>query len=303
MLHAGPYIYPPHREEEGVSLSLDITVPAMKPAPKPRRSGGKLLGLVIVFFVTLFIILFFQSSISKISEIRIEGNDLVPAEEIQTASGIHIGDHFFTTQAALVKNRVKAHPFIETVEVTKDFPGIFTIKVKEFRRVAFQLAADGTKEVLLADGSALPVAGQAANVPLDMPILSGWSPDDPLKSKLCAALAQVPPPMLSDISEIKPEPSVAYPDKIKLYTRSKFEVYTTIEYLPGNVDYLGYMTAELKERGKPTGIITMLEQIRHAPFETDKPKETKDPKTAPSKTPVKDQLPGNSKPAAKPANG
>lgn len=285
-------------------MQLDTAVPVMKPAPKPKRGSGKLMGLVIVFFITLFVILFFQSSISKISDIQITGNELVPAEEIAETAGVRAGDHFFTTQTATVRKRLKTHPFIESVEVSKAFPGVLRIQVKEYRRVAFQLAADGTREVLLADGSALPVAGQAAGVPLDMPILSGWSPEDPMKTLLCEALAKVPPHLLSDISEIKPEPSVAYPDKIKIYTRSKYEVFTTIEYLPGNMEYLGFVTAELAERGKPTGVITMLEQIRHAPFESDKQQEAKtDPKASPTKTPAKEQPAGGAKNTPKPGNG
>lgn len=260
-------------------LSGELTVPVMKPAPKPKRGGGKLLGLIILFFVVLFVILFFQSSISKISEVRIEGNELVPKEELAEKSGVRAGDHYFLTRSNTVAGRLKKHPFIESVEVSKTFPGIMTIKVKEYRRVAFQLAADGTKEVLLADGSALPVAGQAAGVPLDMPIMSNWKAEDPFKVKLCAALAQIPPYLLSDISEIKPEPSTAYPDKIKLYTRSNYEVYTTIEYLPDNIEYLGFFTNELKDRGKMTGVITMLEQIRHASFESDKQEEGKNTKS------------------------
>jgi cell division protein FtsQ len=268
----------------------------MKPAaPGPKRGSRKLLGLVMVFFITLFLILFFQSSISKISEIRIEGNELVPADEITLTSGVVAGDNFFTLRTGQVHDRVKQHPFIEAVEVSKSFPGVLKVKVREYRRVAFQLAADGTKEVLLADGSALPVAGQAANVPLDMPILSGWLPDNPLKVKLCAALAQVPSQYLSDISEIRPDPSSAYEDKIKLYTRSMYEVYTTIEYLPGNMEYLGFVTSELGERGKTSGVITMLEQIRHSSFEAEKAgqKESAGNSGPASNSPVQSSRQGN----------
>lgn len=254
-----------------IGKSAPGSVPAMKPAaPKPKRGGGKLLRLVIIFFIILFIVLFFKSSLSKISEIRVEGNQLVSADEVKAATGVQPGDNFFTVRTGSVQSMVAKHPFVESAEVEKSFPGVLRVKVKEYQRVAFQLAADGTKEVLLADGSALPVAGQAANVPMDMPILAGWLPDNPLKAKLCAVLALVPSQYLSDISEIRPDPSSAYQDRIKIYTRSQYQVYTTIEYFAGNIEYLGFVTNELKERGKDSGVITMLEQIRHSSFESQK---------------------------------
>lgn len=274
-------------------MPADSAIPVIKPSPKPIRGGRKLLMLIIVFFATLLIILFFQSSISKVSVIHITGNELVSSEEIAKEAGVVPGDHFFLVRKDKVKERLQGHSIIESAEVSKHFPGVVNITIKEFRRVGFQLAADGTREVLLADGSAVPIVGQAAGVPLDMPILSGWSPDDPLKKKLCAALAQIPARLLSDISEIKPAPSTAYSDKIKLYTRSKFEVYTTVEYLPGNLEYLGYITNELKDQGKTSGVITMLEQIRHAPFEWDKQPESKDGQAA---APA-----GSKEPSAKPS--
>lgn len=251
-------------------MPAENTIPAIKAAKKPGRSSRKLLSLLLLFFITLLVILFFQSSMSKISEIRISGNELVSKEEIGKAAGIAPGDHFFTAQTGKIRKQVESLRIVESAEVSKTFPGLITIQIKEYQRVAFQLASDGTKEVLLADGTALPVLGSAGNLPFDMPVLSGWSNDDPLKAKLCAALAAIHPRLLSDISEIKPASSAAYPDKIKLYTRSMFEVYTTIDYLSGNIEYLGYITNELKDEGKNSGTITMLEQVRYAPFDSDK---------------------------------
>lgn len=207
---------------------------------------------------------------SKISEIRISGNELVTKEEIAKAAGIAPGDHFFTVRSDKIRKQVESLRIIESAQVSKTFPGVISIQIKEFQRVAFQLASDGTKEVLLADGTALPVVGNAGNLPFDMPVLSGWNPDDPMKLKLCAALAAIRPRLLSDISEIKPVPTSAYPDKIKLYTRSRFEVFATIDNLPGNIEYLGYITNELQDEGKNAGTITMLEQVRYAPFDWDK---------------------------------
>lgn len=243
------------------------TIPAMKPARTPVRKGGKkLLALLLFFFVALLVVLFFQSSISKITEIRVEGQELAGEEEILEASGIDIGDHYFLASAERIAERVTALPVVDKAEVVKTFPGVITIRITEHPRVAFQMASDGTREVLLADGSVIPAVGPAASIPFDRPILTGWSADNPLKTELCRTLATIAPYLLTDISEIIPYPSHAYPDKIKLYTRSSYEVVTTIQYLPEKIQYLSYITNELKDRGKTTGIITMLETDRHAEF-------------------------------------
>lgn len=248
-------------------MPAETTIPVIKPEKRPKRSSRKLLFLLIVFFMMLLVILFFQSSISKVATIDISGNEFVSADDILQASGVAVGDHFFAVSLDKLKKNVKALKMIDSVEAGKIFPGVVKIRVKEYPRVAFQMASDGTKEALLADGSAVPVVGGAAKIPFDMPILTNWAPDDPLKIKLCGVLANIPPHLLSDISEIKPVPSEAYADKIKLYTRSKFEVYTTIDYLADRIEYLGFIINEMKDRGNSSGIITMLETVRFSPFE------------------------------------
>lgn len=254
-------------DKEGVSLPGETTIPAIKPKKPPKKSSRKLLSLLIVFFAALLIILFFQSSISKVASIEISGNELVSESDILSASGVAVGDNFFTVSLDKLKSNIKALKMIESVEAGKTFPGVVKIRIKEYPRVAFQLASDGTKEALLADGSTIPVIPGKLDIPFDMPILTGWTPDDPLKIKLCQTLSKIPPPLLSEISEIKPAPSEAYADKIKLYTRSKFEVYTTIDYLSDKIEYLGFIMNEMKDRGSSSGIITMLETVRFAPFD------------------------------------
>lgn len=253
---------------------LQPKVPAIR-KPKVRRRGSrKLLILLLLFFVTVLAILFFQSSISKIARIEIVGNELVPSETIGQAAGIAPGDHFFGVSSGTIEKRIAALKMIESVQVSKRFPGLVRIEVKEYPRVAFQLTASGQKQVLLADGSAVDVESSGQLAP-DKPILSGWSDDDPLKVKLCRTLAQIPDSLLSDISEIRPEPTESYPDKIKMYTRSRYEVYTTITYLPEKIKYLGLYVQNLQQNHIATGIITMLETDNHAPFpaEPDKAKQ------------------------------
>jgi cell division protein FtsQ len=247
-------------------LQEEQKVPLLPIPQKRSRTSRKLLAFLFVFFIIVLVILFFQSSLSRISEIQIEGNEMVASDVIGQAAAIHIGDRFFATSGKTIEDRITSLKMIQSAGVKKHFPGVVHILVKEYPKVAFQIAADGKKQAVLADGSVndLPVG----NIPLDRPILTGWSDTDPNKINLCKVLGELSIGALSDLSEIKPDASNAYPDKIKIYTRSQFEVYTTIAYLPDKIDNLPAYIASLKENNKTSGIINMLEIDNHAPFDT-----------------------------------
>jgi cell division protein FtsQ len=242
----------------------EMKVPALrKPKTRPR-SSRRLLALLFLFFVTVLAILFFQSSLSKISSIKIEGNELLSSEAIGQASGLSVGDHFFSVSARAVESKVAAMKMVESVQVAKHFPGVITITVKEYPKVAFQMGDGGKLQAVLADGSAVTL--RSGVVP-DKPILTDWSDSDPMKAKLCKTLSQIPPGLLSDISEIRPDPSDGFPDKIKMYTRSQFIVTTTVTLLPEKIAYLQTYIDNLHENNISGGIITMLLADSHTPLE------------------------------------
>jgi cell division protein FtsQ len=244
-------------------------MPVIKEPKKRSRSSGKLLVFLFIFFITLLCVLFFQSTLSKISEVQIVGQEHVSIDEIGQAAAIKPGDHFFSVSSSSVGERIKALRMIESVEVTKHFPGKIHIEVKEYPKVAYQINENGQVEALLADASVVRVSAPTAA--LDMPILSGWAKDDPLKEQLCKVMAQLPAVLFADVSEIKPAPSESYPDKIKMYTRSQFEVQTTIGYLPEKMKYMESYIANLRDNKIKGGVLKLLEADSHTPFETKEP--------------------------------
>ncbi|WP_159883964.1 cell division protein FtsQ/DivIB [Paenibacillus puerhi] len=244
-------------------------LPVMKQSKPRNLSSKKLLFFLFLFFITLLTILFFQSSLSKITEVTIEGQALVAEEQIRKAAAVVPGDHFFSVSGDRIVNQIKALRMIESVEVNKRFPGRIDILVKEYPKVAYQFGDNGQVEALLSDGSVVPVTMQGAK--LDMPILSGWSKDDPLKIELCRAMARLDPSLFADVSEIMPWPSQSFPDRIKMYTRSQFEVVTTIEFLPQKMPNMEGFLASLRENDITSGVLTMLLADSHAPFPANEP--------------------------------
>ncbi|WP_256223243.1 cell division protein FtsQ/DivIB [Paenibacillus sp. 1_12] len=238
------------------------------PKPKARGRGSKkLLIFLILFFITLLCVLFFQSSLSKITKIEIEGLELLAPETVGQAITIKNGAHFFSQSSATIAKQVRALKMVESAEVSKHFPGRIHIQIHEFPKVAYQFDSNNQPQAILADGTVVSISTQM-NFVLDKPILSGWSDNDPLKLKLCQVIASLEPSYLVDISEIKPDPTESYPDRIKMYTRSKFEVITVIGYLPDKLKYLDSYIANLKENKINTGVLKLLEADTHAPFDT-----------------------------------
>jgi cell division protein FtsQ len=233
-------------------------MPIMREKKTRSRSSRKLLVLLFLFFITLLTILFFNSSISRISFIEIVGNRHLSSQEIGQASGIRTGDHFFASRAKTIENRLMKLNIVKSVKVRKNFPGHIVIEVNEYPEVAFMISSKNEMVALLANGASVEVD---KGMMIDRPILTGWGEKDPKKAELCRNLGEIPPELLADISEIKPDPTAAYPDKIKLYTRSQFEVSTTVSLLPEKIEYMRYIIAE-----KEPGFIIMLEADHHSPY-------------------------------------
>lgn len=255
-------------------MSAEDRLPVIQ-KPKARTgSSKKLLLFLFIFFVTLLLVLFFQSSLNEVTEVEIVGQELVSAEEIGQASGVKLGDHFFSVPSGQIEQGVEQLPMIESAEVSKHFPGKIRIEVKEYPKVAYQMGESGGLEALLADGSAMPVTARTG-VALDMPLLTGWADNDPLKLELCRTMADIPADLFSDVSEILPFPSSSYPDKIKMYTRSQYEVHTLISYLPEKMKALNSYIATLKEDNKIGGILTLLEADSHGPYDPQAGRKTR----------------------------
>ena len=238
-------------------------IPALKREAEPPRSrrGKKLIRLLIALAAILLVVLFFRSPLSKIAEIQVEGNEFVGREDVVQALGVSSGDSFFFPGIGKLKQRVEELQPIESVRIIKNFPGVLRVKVKEYPQVAVRLAADGGMSAILSNGLMLPMPKD--KLP-DKPILSGWKTDDANLVELCRALSELPGYLLSDLSEIQPDPSVSYPKRIKLFTRSRFEVTTSIDLLKDKIAYL----SDIVQNREP-GKITMLDVDYYSPYSTE----------------------------------
>ncbi|AZN40529.1 cell division protein FtsQ/DivIB [Paenibacillus albus] len=233
-------------------------MPVLREPEKRRRGGKKLLAVLFLLFIVILGVLFFNSSISKVSTVTVEGQHFLSADTIRKTAGIAAGDAFFGTSAGKIETRIRQLKQIDTVKVTKSFPGSVTIKVKEFKTVAYTLSKNSELTAMLANGTSIAAGSDSI---VDKPILSGWKDGDPVLADLCKMLATIPEDSITDFSEIKPSPSPSYPDRIKIYTRTRFEVITAVSLLPEKIPTLNAVI-EIQ----PPGLVTMLLADKYASF-------------------------------------
>ncbi|WP_028611221.1 cell division protein FtsQ/DivIB [Paenibacillus harenae] len=244
---------------------MSAQMPVLKEPGRKRTGSRKLIIILFLLFIALLAVLFFNSSISKISEIQIDGTRFATKEEIGQAAAVAVGDAFFGTSSGTIEENIKTLPQVNQAKVTKVFPGVFKIAVEEFPVVAFELSDQGEMTALLSNGTSVSASNDQLLL-VDKPVLSGWSPDDPIKAELTTQLGKIPAKQLSDLSEIIPFPSKAYPDRIVMFTRTKFEVITAVSVLPDKIEALNAVI-ETQEPGK----ITMLLADTYVPFQPESP--------------------------------
>jgi cell division protein FtsQ len=232
------------------------------PKPKIKKNRGKkVIYLLLFFFIVLLVVLFFRSSISKIDSIEIKGNHYTQLKKVGQALSIDIGDSFFSASTGRLEKRVQQLTNVESVKVIKHFPGQVQVKIKEFGEVAHVIGKDGKMNIVLSNGNVvIPIKGKSIKL---MPVLSGWEQQKDNQKQLSGLLKDIPQTLLSDISQIKPDPTPSYPDRIRLFTRSHFEVITTVEYLPDKIDYMRAIIG-----GREPGEIKLLEANSYRSYES-----------------------------------
>lgn len=238
-------------------------VPVLKhPVPSKKRGGRKVAVILFLLVLVLLCVLFFRSSFSKISEITFEGNTYLSNEELLEVAGVQVGDPYFGTSNGKIEGKLTEVPSIEMVTVDKAFPGKLHILVKEHPLVAYEFTGTDQLNGLLANGTKVPRSN--GSTLMDKPILTGWDEADPYLPKLCAKLAGISDALLLDISEIVPSPTVSYPDRIKMYTRSGFEIISSIAVLQDKAEYMSMIMDS-----QDPGLLTLLEADTYVPFNAD----------------------------------
>ncbi|MBN2416554.1 FtsQ-type POTRA domain-containing protein [bacterium] len=101
-----------------------------------------------------------------VREVLLKGNDLLSDGEVREAAGLVSPEHMHTVSLSAIDARLRQIPFVESVQVTKSYPGSIQLRIEEKQPIAL-LKVDGELYCLDETGLVLPSRpGKMYNLPL-----------------------------------------------------------------------------------------------------------------------------------------
>lgn len=228
-------------------INIDERLPKLK-EKRRKRANKSLMIYLTFFFCLLFLIIYFQSPLSKISSISIYGNNYISDIEIVEASNIKIKEtSFLYFDKEGTKNNIENIKELDKIRFERKFPNKLHIYVEELDTVGY-ISTDSKYFPLLENGEILKT--KVSRQPnFSVPILFGWKNSEGLQ-ELAQELQVMNASVRMAISEIHYKPSSTDKQKILLYMNDGNEVLASISSLSDKLNKYPTLVAQLKTKEK-----------------------------------------------------
>ena len=241
-----------------------VPIEKINPMVREKRkieARKKLVKLLIVFFVLIVIIVYFQSDYSKIKELTIKGNLITKKEEIIEWSGFKENDYFLKLRTEKMKEMLEKHGEIQKVTFKRSFPNKMSVTVVEYDQFAY-LIKNGKNYPVLENAYVLKEESEALN---SSPLLQDFNQDAYLDETVLE-LGKLPKDILLCISEVQYTPSNIDKNILTLYMNDGMQVLATITKL-SNLKYYPEMISNIPDGKK--GLLDLQVGTFFKPFEEE----------------------------------
>src|ERR1700730_14674490 len=107
-----------HREgerpmEKGKIVSLEDRIPKLKEQRK-RKTNKRLVLLLSIFFLLILVVIYFQSPLSRVHNITVEGNAAVSTDAIKKESGVTEQTNIWNLNKKKMKANIQKMPEIKS---------------------------------------------------------------------------------------------------------------------------------------------------------------------------------------------
>lgn len=248
--------------EKGKVVTLEERVPKLKEQRK-HKANRRLILYLSLFFILLSLIIYSQSSLSKVSAIQVSGNRHLTEEEIVQLSGISLKTSIWRVNEENTSVSILQHKEIKEAVVKRKFPNSVEIAVKEYNRIAY-IYEDGNYYPVIENGKILAAIEQET-LPDDAPLMMNWNQGN-LVEEFINELMKLPESIIYAISEIHHTPSEVDPYHMTLFMNDGFEVSATVRDFSEKMSAYPSIVAQLNPDQK--GVINIEVGTFFKPYET-----------------------------------
>ncbi|MFP3916366.1 FtsQ-type POTRA domain-containing protein [Lysinibacillus telephonicus] len=225
-------------------IDIEERIPTLR-EKRRRRTNFKFITLLLLFFLTLFLLLYFQSPYSDIKKIDIQGSKLVDEEVYLQQSTLQIGNSMWGFHADEIEKKIKQQHWVKDVQVKRKWLTTVEIEIKEWQKVAY-ISVDNEFYPMLENGE---IFTQGSTLePIDAPLFLEFE-DEELRKKLLKELAKLDPTVLALISQINATPSSSDPYSITLFMNDGYEVRAEITSLADKLKFYPSIVAQIESAG------------------------------------------------------
>ncbi|PIC68846.1 cell division protein DivIB [Sporosarcina sp. P21c] len=229
--------------EQDVEKIIDIEdrIPSMR-KKRRRKANMSFLLLVVIFVLVLLALLYFQSSLSDVSNISINETVLHKSEEYKDQSGLYKGQSLWGFRAKDIEKNIKKIPGVKDATVSRDFYNDVSIHVTEWEPVAF-IENQGQYNLLLENGDRLETTDP--DILSHAPILSGFT-DPEVTERMIGELQMMDSTVFELLSELRYQGE----EKIDVFMSDGYEVHAVILGFADKMSYYPDIIAQLPKEEK-----------------------------------------------------
>ncbi len=200
-------------------VSIEDRIPKLKQHRK-KKANRRLLLLLSIFLVMILAVVYFQSPLSHVKKVEVDGNELVSDKTVISKSGITQGMNVWSVNKENTVKHLKKLPEIKEASLKMSFPNSYEIHIKEYEKKAY-LSKDNKFYIILENGKVLNKGTES--IPVDAPLLRGFNQDKALV-KMIDELGKLPKEVQHLISEINLVPTKTDQYHLTLFMNDGFEV-------------------------------------------------------------------------------
>lgn len=204
-------------------VSLEDRIPKLQKQRK-QKANRRLITFLSIFFLLILLVIYFQSSLSKVSKIEVKGNSSVLTDKIIELSHLSNTTGFWSINKKEVESSILTDPLIKKVTIEKQLPNYVFLTVEEYKSIAYVEKGESYFSVL---ENGFIFYEKEITHPADAPILINWKRENELK-ELVEELLKIPVSIRNSISEIHHTPTKTDRWHMTLYMNDGYEVSATV---------------------------------------------------------------------------